>query len=246
MNKTAIIVGASSGIGAALAEELAGRGYRLGLMARREDKLKEVAEGLSRRHGVVVLTQALDVCAGAEVRPAISQLAEDLGGADLLIANAGIIAARRSGDGHLEVDRQVIETNLLGAIATIDAGVALFKAQGHGHIVGVSSISAFVGIPGSAAYSASKAALTNYLSALRTEVGHKGIRITTIHPGFVATELTPGMEKYPFVAQPAAVAKEICNAIVKGVKEAIVPRWPWAAMMPVMRFLPDALIRRIF
>ncbi len=246
MSKTAIIVGASSGIGAALAEELAVRGYRLGLMARREDKLKEVAEGISRRHGVIVLTHPVDVCASADVQPAIMALAEDLGQVDLLIANAGIIAARRSGNGQLEVDRQVIETNLLGAIATIDAGVALFKTQGKGHIVGISSISAFVGIPGSAAYSASKAALTNYLSALRTEVGHQGIRITTIHPGFVATDLAPGMEKYPFVAQPGAVAKEICQAVERGAREAIVPRWPWAAMMPMMRFLPDAVIRRIF
>ena len=91
------------------------------------------------------------------------------------VSNDHASSARRSGNGQLEVDRQVIETNLLGAIATIDAGVALFKTQGKGHIVGISSISAFVGIPGSAAYSASKAALTNYLSALRTEVGHQEI-----------------------------------------------------------------------
>lgn len=246
MSKTAIIVGASSGIGAALAEELARRDYRLGLMARREDKLREVADGISRRHGVVVLTRTVDVRETASVQPAIADLAADLGEVDLLIANAGIIGARRSGNGHLEVDRQIMETNLMGAIATIDAGVGLFKAAGRGHIVGISSISAFVGIPGSAAYSASKAALTNYLAALRTEVGHKGLRITTIHPGFVATELTPNMEKYPFVAQPEAVAREICEAVARGAKEAIVPRWPWAALMPALRLLPDAIIRRVF
>jgi len=246
MSKTAIIVGASSGIGAALAEELARRDYRLGLMARREDKLQEVAEGISRRHGVIVLTQTVDVRDAASVQPAIRALAEQLGDVDLLIANAGITGARRSGNGLLEVDRQIIETNLMGAIATVDAAVGLFKTRGKGHIVGISSISAYIGIPGSAAYSASKAALTNYLSALRTEVGHKGIRITTIHPGFVVTELAPNMEKYPFAARPEAVAQEICRAIARGAKEAIVPRWPWTVLMPAMRFLPDAVMRRIF
>lgn len=246
MSKAAIIIGASSGIGAALAGALAQRGYNLGLMARREARLHAIAEDLSQRHGVEVITHALDVCASDEVQPAITQLAEELGDVELLIANAGIIAARRSGNGKLDIDRHVIETNLLGAIASIDAAVALFKARGSGHIVGVSSISAFVGIPGSAAYSASKAALTNYLSALRTEVGHQGICITAIHPGFVATDLAPDMDKYPFVASPEAVAEGICHAIERGAREAIVPRWPWAAVMPLMRFLPDAMIRRIF
>lgn len=246
MSKTAFITGASSGIGACLAHELAARGYQLGLFARRTELLETLAAELRQKHGVQVEVAALDVCAQARVPGIIHDMSERFGGFDMLIANAGIIGARKSGDGDIAVDRRVIETNLLGAIATIDAAVAQFKQQGHGQVVGISSLSAFRGIPGSAAYSASKAALSNYLDALRIEMLGKGIKVTAIHPGFVQTNIAPGMEKYPFAAKPEKVAKEIANAIEKGAKNAIVPRYPWAFILPTMRFVPDSILKKIY
>jgi len=246
MSKTVLITGASSGIGAALAHELAGRGYRLGLLARRHDRLEALAEDIRHKTGATVEVATLDVCDQASVAPAIAALGERLGGFDILIANAGITGARKSGDGDLDTDRRIIETNLLGAIATIDAGVAWFKQQGHGHIVGISSASAYRGIPGSGAYSASKAALSNYLDALRVELLKRRIKVTVVHPGFVATDIAPGMEKYPFVATPEKVAREIANAIERGTKNAIVPRFPWVGILPVLKYLPDGLLRKVF
>lgn len=246
MTRTAIIIGASSGIGAALAESLARRGHDLGLTGRRTERLQALADQLRERFGIRTEVRYLDVCDIAAVHPVLLELSATLGGLDLLVANAGRTGRRRAGNGRIDIDRDILDTNLMGAIACIDAGMAIFKQQGRGHLVGISSISAFIGLPGSAAYSASKAALTNYLQALRCELGKGDIHVTTIHPGFVITELTPDMEKYPFAAKPEVVAEGICAAIERRAKEATVPRWPWAPLMPILKRLPDSLIRKAF
>lgn len=245
MTRTAIIVGASRGIGASLARELASRGYRLGLLARNHEQLQALAKEL-RAQGVEVSTAALDVTVQEQVSIVLGGLMAELGQVDVLIHNAGVLGWRRAGDGNLAEDRRILETNLFGAIAVVDAAVAKFKQQKGGHIVGISSISAYRGIPGSGAYSASKAALTNYLEALRMEVAGKNIAVSIVHPGFVKTDIGPGMEKYPFVAEPEQVAKEIADGIARRKKNLIVPRFPWALMMPAMRLLPDALMKKVF
>lgn len=245
MSKTAIIVGASRGIGASLARELASRGYRLGLLARNQEQLQTLAEEL-RAQGTKVSTAALDVTAQEQVSTVLGGLMQELGQVDVLIHNAGVLGWRRAGDGNLAEDRRILETNLFGAIAVIDAAVAKFRQQKSGHIVGISSISAYRGILGSGAYSASKAALTNYLEALRMEVEAKNIAVTIVHPGFVKTDIGPGMEKYPFAAEPSQVAKEIADGIARRKKNLIVPRFPWSLVMPALRLLPDSLMKKVF
>ena len=246
MTATAIIVGASRGIGASLARELARRGYRLGLLARNQAQLEALAEELREQTGTDVVTAALDVTAQDTVAPVLGAMMQQLGQVDVVIANAGVLGWRKAGDGNLGEDRRILETNLFGAIAVIDAAVAKFKQQKGGHIVGISSISAYRGIPGSGAYSASKAALTNYLEALRMEVSNRGIAVTIVHPGFVKTDIGPGMEKYPFVADPAQVAREIADGIARKKKNLIVPRFPWSFVMPALRLIPDSLMKKVF
>lgn len=246
MSTTTLIVGASRGIGASLARELARRGHTLGLLARNQQQLEALAEELRGQFKVRVETALLDVCERDAVAPVMSALMQSFGRVDTVIANAGVLGWRRAGDGNVAEDRRIIETNLMGAIAVIDSAVAQFKQQQGGHIVGISSISAYRGIPGSAAYSASKAALTNYLDALRMEIASKGIAVTVVHPGFVKTDLGPGMEKYPFVADPAQVAREIADGMARKKKNLIVPRFPWSLLMPGMRLVPDALMKKIF
>jgi len=244
--RTAIIVGASRGIGASLARELAARGYRLGLLARNQEQLQQLATELRTAHNIHVEIDALDVCDQANVAPVMNRMMHAFGTVDLVIANSGVSGARKAGDGNIAEDRRIIETNLLGAIAVIDAAMAQFKQQGRGHLVGISSVSANFGIPGSGAYSASKAALTNYLEALRMEVSKYKIAVTIVHPGFVNTDIAPGMEKYPFVATPEKVAKEIANGIEKKKKNLIVPRFPWGVIMPALRLIPDRLKSKAF
>ncbi|MCB1657711.1 MAG: SDR family NAD(P)-dependent oxidoreductase, partial [Pseudomonadales bacterium] len=147
MNNNVVITGASSGIGAALAEAFARKGYNLGLAARRVDKLEVLARELEDKYSIQVAITALDVQQDETVAPALSRLAQELGQIDIVVANAGITGVRRSGSGDISIDKQVFNTNVIGAIATLDAATKLFLAQGHGHLVGISSFSAFSPLP---------------------------------------------------------------------------------------------------
>ncbi|MGB0899867.1 MAG: SDR family oxidoreductase [Psychrobium sp.] len=247
MAKSIVITGASSGIGEALAHEFASRGYNLALCARRTEKLEALRTELSSRHNnLKIITLALDVNELDSVPVVLNNIKAELGQIDIVVANAGITGVRRTGSGDLTKDKQVLQTNLFGAIATIDASVAIFREQGFGHIVGMSSFSAFRGIPGSAAYSASKAALTNYLQAVGTELFRKKIKVTAIHPGFIKTEIDDNIDKFPFVISADKAAIAMANAIEKGKSDVVVPSWPWAVLRSVMPKLPESVVAKIF
>ena len=126
MGKNVVITGASSGIGAALAKAFAQKGYSLGLAARRLDKLEDLARQLEEQYSIQVAVTELDVQDDSQVAPALSHLAQQLGQLDIVIANAGITGARRSGNGNLAIDKAIFQTNLIGAIATLDAATKIF------------------------------------------------------------------------------------------------------------------------
>jgi len=244
--KKVIITGASSGIGEALAYEYAKKGYALGLVARRMDRLKHLQKELSQ-FGSPVAIRSLDVANDQEIFPTLESLSEELGGVDIVIANAGITAVHRTGKGDFEVNRNVIQINLISAMATVDAAVRLYRETNtKGQVVGVSSVSAFRGIPGSAAYSASKAGFSNYLGVVGLELKNKGISVTTVHPGFVATELSKDMDKYPFVITADKAAKAIFKGIEKKEANIIVPKLPWSVLSRVVTLIPDRLISQVF
>jgi short-subunit dehydrogenase len=248
MTKSVVITGASSGIGAALAREFANRGYNIALCARRVEKLESLKQELSQKNShIQVISAALDVNELETVPTVLNELKSSLGTIDIVVANAGITGVRRTGTGDLTIDKSILQTNLYGAIATIDAAVGIFREQGFGHIVGMSSFSAFRGIPGSAAYSASKAAVTNYLQAVGTELYRKkDIKVTVIHPGFIRTEIDDNIDKFPFVIDADKAAKTMVNAIEKGKTDIVVPSWPWAILRKVMPKLPESVIAKIF
>jgi len=237
--KKVIITGASSGIGEAIAIEYARKGYALGLIARRMDRLEALKAKLSEQ-GAIVAIRALDVADDQQIFPTFESISGELGGVDVVIANAGISGVHRTGKGDFEV-------NLVSAMATVDAAARLYReSDTKGQIVGVSSVSAFRGIPGSAAYSGSKAGFSNYLGAVRMELKSKGISVTTVHPGFVATELAKDMDKYPFVIKPEAAAKAIVSGIEKKNANIIVPKMPWSVLSHLINVIPDGLISRVF
>jgi short-subunit dehydrogenase len=248
MTKSVVITGASSGIGAALAHEFASRGYSIALCARRIEKLESLKNTLSEKYSnITVISSALDVNELESVPTVLNDIKSSLGNLDIVIANAGITGVRRTGSGDLSIDKSILQTNLYGAIATVDAAVAIFREQGFGQIVGMSSFSAFRGIPGSAAYSASKAALTNYLQAVGTELFRKkDIKVTVIHPGFIRTEIDDNIDKFPFVIDADKAARTMANAIEKGKSDIVVPSWPWAVLRSVMPKLPESIIAKIF
>ncbi|HNL79835.1 MAG TPA: SDR family NAD(P)-dependent oxidoreductase [Agitococcus sp.] len=246
MGKNVVITGASSGIGAALAKAFASQGYNLGLAARRLDKLETLARQLEDQYSIKVAITELDVQDDSQVAPALSHLAQQLGQLDIVIANAGITGARRSGNGNLAIDKAIFQTNLIGAIATLDAATKIFLAQGHGQLVGMSSFSAFSPLPTSAAYSASKAALTNYMNAMRLELLSKNIKVTVIHPGFIKTDIAPHMDKYPFVIEADAAALQMLAAIEGQKANVIIPALPWKIAKGILQLLPDNLTAKMF
>jgi len=246
VTKAAIVTGASSGIGRALACELARRGYALGLCARRGELLEEIRGEIERDvRGTRVETAVLDVTDTGAVREAIPHLAARFGKVELLVANAGVGGERWAGDDRFAVDEGIVRTNLLGAMATVDAGVKLFRATGGGHIVGVSSVAGWRGLPGHAAYSASKAGLNAYLEAVRTEVQKDGIRVTTLCPGYIDTPINQHMKSRPFLVTAEQGAARAADLIERGVRVSTVPVLPWNLIGVVMRTLPDAIWDRV-
>lgn len=242
--KRYLLTGASSGIGTALARELASKGYDLALAARREDSLHLLAAELQARFGRKAIVLPLDVTDYAACQDAVGLAANALGGLDGLIANAGIALTGKVGGGHFERARLTLETNLIGAIACLDAAAALFRQQGHGHLVAVASVAGKRGLPYAAAYSASKAGLISYMQATRAELQGKGIDTTLLLPGFIDTPLNSDMPKRPFLIDVERGAMLIARHIDKRHSSAYVPGWPWAILGRLLPLLPTSMIAK--
>ena len=246
MLNSVVITGASSGIGKALAYEFAGRGYNLGLVARRLDVLEEIKSDIEQQHQVQVEVATCDVADSDSIFPVLEDLKKRLNQIDIVIANAGISGINKTGTGKFDKDRRIMQVNVIGAMATVDAAAQLFRQQKYGHIVGISSVAAFVSIPGSAAYSASKAALSNYLQAVGIELEKHHIKVTAVHPGFVKTDLAPNMEKYPFVIEADKAARDIVDGILKGKKSITVPNMPWSLIRRLLPLVPGSVMGKVF
>jgi NAD(P)-dependent dehydrogenase (short-subunit alcohol dehydrogenase family) len=244
--KTVFITGASSGIGRALALELAGRGYDLFLTARRLDALEQVRGDVAARDPArKVEVRRLDVTDDADVAAAIDEAAEKLGRVDIVVANAGVGSSPPVGEGQMERNRSIVETNLIGAIATIDAAVALFRRQGgDGQVVGVGSVAGVRGLPGSGSYSASKAGLAVYLESARAETLKEPITVTTIAPGYIDTPINQRMKSRPFLIDVEKGARITADLIERGVGYSTVPRYPWRVVAPLLRVVPTSWLAR--
>ena len=248
MRKTVVITGASSGIGRALAFEFAARGYQLGLTARRLEVLDALRRELIANHPGAALQieiAALDVDQDATVGPTLQQLFSDLGGVDIVVVNAGVNDFTAVGKGHLAKEKQLIQTNLIGAIATVEAAVEHFLLRGVGQVVGISSLASLMGIPKQAAYCASKAGFSIYLDVARMELKRKNIVVTTILPGFVKTDIMPHIDKYPFAVTAEHAAKEMVSLIEKRKTVGVVPAFPWKLLRPLFSYMPASLWRKL-
>lgn len=238
MPKTALITGASSGIGADLARELAKRGWRVGLFARREEELKDLAAKIEAAGGQALVLPG-DVTQRADVDAAAKKLAGHWGPADLLIANAGVGASikptKRGGD----VAERCMKVNVLGVLYSVDAVIESMAERGSGHVVAVSSLAGWRALPGEGVYSASKAAVTTYMESLRIGLKRKGIRVTTVHPGFVRTPLTATVKSpMPFMWESEQAAKYIVDGIEAGKSEVNFPL-PIIAALKLAKILPN-------
>jgi NAD(P)-dependent dehydrogenase (short-subunit alcohol dehydrogenase family) len=161
-----------------------------------------------------------------------------------VVANAGVGNSGRVAEGNVERARLIVQTNLVGAIATIDAAVAQFRRQGGGQIVGVSSVAGVRGLPGSSSYSASKAGLAVYLQSVRAETYGEPITVTTIAPGYIDTPLNRDMKSRPFLIGVEQGARRTADLIERRVAYATVPRFPWTFLAPLLRVLPTSWLVR--
>ena len=243
MPGSVLITGASTGIGRALAFEFSHRGFSLGLCARRLHLLEEIKEQLSDENQVAIAR--LDVTELDSGPDVLNKLSDELGEVNIIIANAGIVGKSYPGEGSFYQDRKIIKTNLLGAIATIDAGAKILKKFGGGQIVGISSIASFRGLSTSPTYSASKAALSTYMEGIRNHLLQHKIAVTVINPGFIDTPMNTHLKFRPFLISPEKGALLIADLIEKKVFSSSVPVWPWAAISRILSLIPERLWHKI-
>jgi short-subunit dehydrogenase len=245
-DKVVLITGASSGIGEALAFYIARKNpSAVCLLARREEELIRVAKRCEEL-GTPTRYFACDVTDAPAVKNAAELVRTEFGRIDTMIANAGI-AGRTDRDSSFspEMVGKVIDINLMGAVNSIAAVLPEMLTRGSGHLVAISSLAGFRGLPRSAAYSASKAAMTAYFESIRLDVQHRGVDVSIIQPGFIKTPLTSGRKnKMPYLMELDAAVEKIALAIENKKKFAAFP-WQLALLVKAGRFFPVWLYDRI-
>lgn len=241
MARSIFITGASSGIGEQLALEFARRGYDVAIAARRLDRLQDLAGRLTAAGAARVLPLELDVVDYAAVAAAVERVAREFGQLDVVVANAGLGVLTPVGKGRFETERQTIEVNLLGAIATLEAAIPIMRRQKSGQLVGITSMAGWRGLSGFGAYSASKGGLHRYLQSLRSEVANDGIAVTELSPGFIDTDMNRTLGQRPFLIYVRKGGALMAAMIERRVGYRTVPVWPWSLIGPLLKILPASL-----
>lgn len=241
-----LITGASSGLGEGMARAFAAMGRNLALCARRTDRLETLRDELLSRHpGIRVAVRALDVTDAPRVFAVFREFEAELGGLDRVIVNAGLGSGRRIGTGHFDENRRTAETNFVAALAQCEAAVEIFRAQNRGHLVTIASVSAMRGLPRHlTVYAASKAGLAALTEGIRAELLATPIRVTTVFPGYIRTEMNEGARRLPFEVDEATGSRALVAAIEREPARAFVPGWPWTPIAFAMRHLPLSVIAR--
>jgi short-subunit dehydrogenase len=241
-NQVAVLTGASSGIGWALAKALAVDGCRVGLIARRADRLDALASEITQAGGTAAVAAA-DVADRGQTLAAVETLRGQIGPVDLLIANAGIGVPTFLEPMNVPDLERMFRVNLFGVMHAIEAVLPEMLRRGRGHLAGVSSLAAYKGLPGMSAYCASKAALNIYLEGLRIQLRPRGVAVTTISPGFVRTPMTAHNPKMPWLLESDDAARRIVRALRR---RPAVYNFPWTTtlLMMLTAWLPDWAVAR--
>ena len=246
MAKTILITGASSGIGAGMAREFAQKGYNLAICARRLERLESLKQELESQYRIQVIAKTLDVTNYDQVFEVFRAFKEDFGSIDRVIVNAGVGNGRRIGKGNFEINRATVETNFISALAQCEAAVEIFRAQNAGHLVVISSMSAIRGMPKHlTAYGASKAAVAALAEGIRAELIDTPIKVTTIFPGYIRTEINEGAKKLPFEVDEKTGSHLLAAEIEKAPIKAYVPKWPWLPLGLAMKVLPLKIVNKL-
>jgi short-subunit dehydrogenase len=238
------ITGASSGIGRALALKLGGRGATLGLFARRAETLRDLVAEIEKAGGRALALPG-DVRDAVAVRAAADELRASFERIDVLVANAGIATTGHIMEVRPEVVSEVMSINVVGAANSVAAVLPEMVARGSGQLVAISSLSAYRGLPKSAAYCASKAAVSAYFESVRVDLRGTGVDVTIIHPGFIKTPLTAGRKaEMPYLLELDDAIDKIVRAIEARRKSYAFP-WQLASIVRAAMLFPIPLYDRI-
>lgn len=241
--RTALITGASSGIGRALAERLAARGTEVVLVARRIELLDQVRRGIESRGGRA-RALALDVSQPERVVEAIQHLDREIE-LDMVVANAGIAGSTPANKLTWEAIAPMFQINVIGAIATLTAALPAMIARNRGHVVGVSSLAGMRGLPKTAAYSSTKAALSTFLESLAIDLEGSSVYVSDVRPGYVKTDLTRDRPyKMPMLMELADAIEIIGDGLEAGDRVIAFPA-PLANALAATRMLPVAAYRKL-
>ena len=244
--KRAIVIGASSGIGAALVRELSRRGYLVAAIARREEMLTALAENInaSANRPQTVIPIVHDVTEFDQIPSLFEEVTERLSGCDMVIFNAGVMPEVDPEEYDFAKDRLQVEVNLLGAMAWLNEAAKRFRRLGSGYIVGISSVSGDRGRTANPGYHTSKGGLSIYLESLRNRLSRHGVSVTTIKPGFVETEMLKNAKSTFWVISPEVAARQIIDAAEKKRQTAYIPA-RWGLVMLIIRHIPSFIFRRL-
>jgi short-subunit dehydrogenase len=247
MRTNVLITGASSGLGAEMARMFAARGHSLALCARRRDRLDVLATEIRAAHPeAVVVVKELDVNDHGAVFAVFEACATELGGLDRVVVNAGLGKGASIGKGYFEANRQTAMTNAVGALAQCEAAMQLFRSANSGHLVVMSSVSSRRGCRGAmTTYAASKAFVASLAEGIRSDVIGTPIRVTTVFPGYIESEMTARAKRTPFMVDTTTGCKAIVAAVEREAEKATVPAWPWKPLGIAMSVLPLRVVRRI-
>src|SRR5437667_801379 len=245
--RVVLVTGASSGIGRGLAVELARRGAAVGLLARRGEVLNEIVNEIDAAGGRALALPA-DVTDATAVRSAADELSAKLGPIDVLFANAGVGATTHAKDLDARQVASVVDVNIIGVVNSVTAVLPGMVERGRGQLVAISSLAAYRGLPKSAAYSASKVAVSAFFERLRLALYRSGVAVTIIHPGFIKTPLTAGRQaKLPWLLELSDAVRKILKATEARKKSYAFP-WQLAmvvrAGMIMPNFMYDWIARR--
>jgi NAD(P)-dependent dehydrogenase (short-subunit alcohol dehydrogenase family) len=245
--RRAIVLGASSGMGAALVRQLAGEGYRVAALARGAERLEALRDDCAAtctEAGGEVLTRAHDVADTGSVPELFEELVRELGGLDLLIFAAGIMPGVEPTEFNTEKDLTMLSVNLAGCIAWCNPAANYFRTQRWGTLVGISSVAGDRGRRGAPVYGTTKAAMNCYLESLRNRLSESGVHVVTIKPGFVDTQMTAGMDGLFWLISAEEAARQILRAARGRAQVRYVP-CQWWGLMTVVRSIPSFVFRKL-
>ena len=245
----AIVVGASSGIGAALAKRVAATGTKVALLARREAPLRELATEIDRASGrPLAHVYVHDVARVESAEPLFAQIEKDLGPVTDLHFVAGILLPVELDEFDTAKDCEQFTVNTLGGVAWINAAARRFATRGGGRIVGVTSVAGDRGRLGRPAYGATKAGLDCFLESIRNRLWRKGVQVTTIRPGFVATPMIAGAivpKKGLLVPISADRCAELILRAVAARKAIAYTPARWRLVMAIIKSIPSFVFRKL-